>query len=299
MKEKHLAVLEKIGLPTAEAEIYLALVRAGTPMGASAIVTATGVPRGSIYPALSSLADKGLVEAEPGYGGRFSAIPAERALPFLIKREKEELAERETLAAALANELKSEHDPAETLLSSELIKVLKDPRVVAEHFERLQLETERQIDGFIKAPLFNVSNPENPAQMKAIRRGVHYRGLYERAVLDDPAIEPYLANWVAKGEEIRVYDGKLPHKLAIFDSKIALMPLILPGEQLKALLIRNRQLAETLGHAFERFWEQSKPINLPKRRKKSSPIQKHETAGPLTIGGNGRRPSLRGRKLKT
>ena len=139
MREKHLATLEKIGLSTAEAQIYLALARVGAPMAASAIVAATGVPRGSIYPTLSSLTDKGLVEAEPGYGGRFSAVSAERAMPSLIAREKEELIERENLAVVLANELKSEQDPGGNTLTSEFIQVLKDPRVAAERFERLQL----------------------------------------------------------------------------------------------------------------------------------------------------------------
>jgi HTH-type transcriptional regulator, sugar sensing transcriptional regulator len=257
MKQEHLATLEKIGLSTAEAEIYLALTRAGAPMSASAIVTATGVPRGSIYPTLSALTDKGLVEAEPGYGGRFSAVPAERALPFLIKREKEELIERENLAGVLANELKSE-GPGENALASEVIQILKDPRVVAERFERLEHAAKQQIDVFVKAPVFLGGG--NPAEEKSLQRGVRNRAIYERAILDQPNIKPYLGKWMKDGEEMRVYEGELPHKLAIFDSEIVLMPLIRPHEQTKTVVIRHPQLAQTLTVAFNHFWEQSQPI---------------------------------------
>src|SRR5438067_103221 len=77
MQEAHLAGLEKVGLSSAEAQIYLALLRNAAPMGASAVVAATGVPRSSVYPILTHLTDRGLLEAEAGYGGRFSAISAE------------------------------------------------------------------------------------------------------------------------------------------------------------------------------------------------------------------------------
>src|SRR4029077_6618735 len=92
---------------------------------------------------------------------------------------------------------------------AELIQILRDPRVIAARFERLQLEAEKSIDVFTKAPLF--ISPGNPAQAKAQGRGVHCRGLYERAVLDTPGVKPHLAMWIAHGEEARVYDGELPH----------------------------------------------------------------------------------------
>src|SRR5438093_3713781 len=71
MQEKHLAALEKVGLSSAEAQVYLALVCNAAPMGASAVVTATGVPRSSVYPILTRLTDVGLIDGEAGYGGRF------------------------------------------------------------------------------------------------------------------------------------------------------------------------------------------------------------------------------------
>lgn len=263
MHEKHLAALERLGLSTAEAQIYLALVRNGTPMGASAVVAATGVPRSSVYPTLTRLADLGLVESEAGYGGRFSAIPAERALHSLIGREREELSQRQEIAAELVAELKSLGEPRDIGADAEQIQVFRDPRVAAERFERLQLEAQQQVDAFIKAPFFIGSS--NPAQEQALRRGVRYRGLYEEAVLSVPEVKPYLETWVAAGEEARIYKGELPHKLAIFDSQNILLPLVTPGSQGKTLFIRHPQLAAGLGMLFESLWQTAEPVRFANR----------------------------------
>lgn len=258
MQEQHLARLEEIGLSTAEAQVYLTLLANGVAMGASALVSATGVPRSSVYPTLSALVDKGLVEAEAGYGGRFRAIPAEQALVSLIAREKEELSQRETVAHKLAKELKSLRNAANHNGDSELIQVLRDQRVIAERFERLQLEAREQIDVFIKAPIF--VRQGNEAQEQAYRKGVRYRGLYELAIIDDPAVRPYLSKWMSEGEEARVYPGELPHKLAIFDGENILLPLTRPNGKVRALFIRHPQLATSLELLFEHLWQRSSPL---------------------------------------
>src|SRR6266478_1641630 len=160
--------LEELGLLPAEAQVYLALIRNG-PLGASAIASVTKVPRSSVYPTLNALIDKGLVEGGAGYGSRFSAVRAELALPTLIRREKEELVHRESVAKKLTEHLSSLAEPVEAG-PEELIEVIRNPRAVAGRFERLELEAERQIDIFTKPPFF--MRPGNPPLKKALRRGV-------------------------------------------------------------------------------------------------------------------------------
>jgi len=157
----------------------------------------------------------------------------------------------------LTEHLSSLAEPVEAE-AEEVIEVIRNSRAVAERFERLVLEAEQQIEGFCKPPFFNRNR--NPSEEKVLRRGVRVRALYEKAALDDPAVKPYFADWIKDGEEARIYDGELPHKLQIFDSKIVLMPLIRPGEQTKTVLIRHPQLAQSLSLAFEYLWERSKPV---------------------------------------
>jgi len=249
--------LQQLGLSAPEAQVYVVLANNGS-MGAAAIANLAGVQRSSVYPILCSLVDKGAVEGGAGYGSRFTAVPPNEALPALVVREREELVRRERLANQLAQRMAPFVTSAEAM-SGELIQVLRSPKVIAERFDRLQLETERQIDIIVKAPILNPRG-DNPAQAKARKRGVCIRGLYERAAIEDPTIAPYLDPWIAGGEEMRVYDGGLPHKVAIFDTQVVLLPLSMPGTQMRALVIKHEQLAQSLTIMFESFWQQAEPL---------------------------------------
>src|SRR5437870_8828493 len=90
MKETLAAELTQLGLTPTEAQVYVVLIQ-NAAMGATAIAAATSLARTAVYPALGSLVDKGLVDAGEGYGSRFSAVPAEQALPHLMAADKEEL----------------------------------------------------------------------------------------------------------------------------------------------------------------------------------------------------------------
>lgn len=256
--------LQELGLLPAEAQVYLALVRNGA-IGGSALASVTGFPRSSVYLTLNSLLDKGLIEGGAGHGSRFSVVPPEKALPSLVAQEKEAISQREKLAAQLGQQLFSVVEPMEKG-PDELIQVIRSARGVAERYERLQLEAKRQIEGFAKAPLF--VTPGNPVQKKVQRRGVRIRALYERAVLDNPEVRPFLAKWISQGEEVRIYPGELPHKLAIFDRKRVLVHLSMPGDQMRTLYIRHAELATSLGIAFEALWDRSEPLTVEPPRKK-------------------------------
>ena len=267
MHDAHQAKLESFGLSTGEAQIYLALLRSGGTLGASALAAATRIPRTGVYSLLNSLIRKGIVEAEAGYGSRFTAIRPTQALPSLIARERDEQREkflqRERLAGDLVEELEAVVEPAANNGDAEVIQVLRDPRVIAERFERLQREARHQVDGFAKHPIFEAPNP---TELEALRRGVRYRSVYEQAVIDAPNYKSLLSQWIAAGEEGRVYPGELPHKLAIFDSERILLPLVSLGRPTRTLFIKHPQLAASLELLFESFWERSEPITLATRK---------------------------------
>ncbi len=119
--------LEQLGLSAAEAGIYLTLLRNG-PLSASAIAAATDIPRTSVYPGLSSLADKGLIEESAGHRGRFSPLPPQTALPALISRQEEALAQRRGLAQELAQTLEAAATDINAIGPDEFVQVLRDPR---------------------------------------------------------------------------------------------------------------------------------------------------------------------------
>jgi sugar-specific transcriptional regulator TrmB len=300
MHNVHQSKLESLGLSTGEAQVYLSLLRSGGTLGASALAAATGVPRTGVYPLLNSLVHKGIVEAEAGYGSRFTAIRPTRALPSLLARERDEhrekLLQRERVAEDLIHELEAIAEPAEvTGEAAELIQILRDPRVITERYERLQLEAEREIQGFVKAPIFIAARPDNPVQKKVRRKGVRVRAIYERAVIDDPLIGPHLAGWIGGGEEARVFEGELPHKLQIFDQEVVLLPLIVPGDRTRTLFIRHKQLATSLSMLFEVMWERSQPLELDAASQAASRSKSRETGTARTR--RSRRQSTNGDRL--
>jgi len=268
MAEDFQMELQELGLLPAEAQVYLALVRNGA-LGGSAIASVTGFPRSSVYLTLNSLLDKGLVEGGAGHGSRFSVAPPDKALPSLVLQEKEAISQREKLAAQLGHRLSSSLVEPTEIGPDELIQVIRGPRAVAERYDRLRLEAQRSVEVFVKAPIFARSGPD-PVLKETLRRGVRCRDVYERAVLDHPAVGPYLAKWMAHGDEVRVYDGKLPHKLALFDRQSVFVALIMPGDQMRTVYIKHQELATSLGIVFDAFWAQSEPLKILDAQKSSS-----------------------------
>jgi sugar-specific transcriptional regulator TrmB len=275
MRQKHQIELERLGLSAVEAQIYLALLKKGGTWRASAVAATMQIPRSTVYLALNSLLDRGLLEAEAGYGGRFSAVPADRGLPSLIAAERAELSEREkellereSVANSLAEELKPATASTPTGVTIEVVQVLRDSRAVAERYRRLLLGTERSQEVFCKAPIF--VQPANPVTPRILRRGVRVRALYEPELIEIPAIREDLADWVRQGEEVRVYDGELPHKLAIFDRRRVLAHLQLQGDRMRTLYSEHPELAKTLGIAFDTLWLESKPLILADEKRSHS-----------------------------
>lgn len=257
MNSQERAKLEQLGLSPAEARIYLAVVHHG-PLPAGEIAHATGIARSSVYPILCSLTDKSLIEGGTGHGSKFAAIAPDQALPSLIGREKEMLSERERIAHELGETLAPLAAAAESALD-DTVQVVRTPQVIADRLHRLQLEAERQVELVVKAPIMD-PRLGNPAQKKAQRRGVRYKCLYERAVLEDARVKPYVAGWIAAGEEARVYDGELPYKLAVFDSEVVLLTLVRRNGQSSALLVKHALFAKSMSILFDSFWKESKPL---------------------------------------
>jgi len=267
MHDEYQGKLEELGLSTAEAQTYLALLRNGGNLGARAVADAAGFTRTNAYPILDALIEKGLVEAEAGYGSRFSVVSPTLAFRCLIARKSDELSKCKQIAGDLVKQLGSLAKAIGNNGEVEQIQVLRDRRVFAERFEQLEDEAKQSIEVFVKSPILN-PHYSNPKQERAIRRGVCIRGLYERAILDAPEIRPYLAKWIAGGEMARVYEGELPHKLTIFDRRRILIPLVPPTGQVGRVLfayIRHPQLAASLGMLFDFLWERAEPL-APERQ---------------------------------
>jgi HTH-type transcriptional regulator, sugar sensing transcriptional regulator len=279
MKKDHQAKLEKWGLDPLEAQVYLALVRNAQSAGASAIAAAIGMPRPSVYPILKTLVEKGMVQNGEGYGSQFAALPPDEALPRLIAAEKENLQERELLTTDLIKTLRSAAEEKPGASATELVEVIRDPRVSSNRLQKLQEEARTEIDALVRAPLILKNMVRNPGEAQSLRRGVRHRAIYESAILEHRDVAPYLIGWIQSGEEAREYKGDLPFKLALFDAQIAWVPLETNAKRhpVVSVLIRHPALGKALRLLFDYLWNESTPIALGRKhaRKQTS---KHVSA---------------------
>lgn len=252
--------LRSLGLSGPETAVYLGLIEKG-PQGARALADSCGLARPSVYAALRSLSDKGLVESGAGYGQSFRAAPPEEAFPMLIERERDDLIAREIKAKELARQL-AEISAPEDAPGDEVVEVLRNPRVITERFTRLLKGVEHSLDTFVKGPGVTSTEANHHAVMRALERGVRIRGLYEEA-LDTAGFAHYLHAWMRSGYEARRTGEVLPFKLVLFDSDTALMVLdTLDGTRpLTSMLIRHPDAVSGFRSLFEFAWGRGEPMD--------------------------------------
>jgi hypothetical protein len=259
MKHDSRAELVELGLTPAEAQVYLALLH-NPALGAGAIAAATQLSRSRVYQTLCSLSDKGLVESGAGYGSKFAVVEPAQAFPTLIARERESLARREDLAGQVGQRLSALVGAEESAIDDS-VQLIRTAQLIGERQHRLQLESRRLVEAIVKAPIL-VPSSWDRAQRKLMKHGVHYKALYERAVLHDPKIEPYIEGWLAGGEEARLFDGELPYKFFVFDQEVVMSTVVTRSGGPTAMVVKHAPYARCMSILFEVFWKQAKPLRI-------------------------------------
>jgi len=106
---------------------------------------------------------------------------------------------------------------------------------------------------------------DNTEEYGALSRGVRYRAIYERALIETPGELDSIAEGVSWGEEARVVPT-LPVRIAIVDRSTAICPLVRDDEQSigepSAAIISRGQLLDALLALFESYWELGTPVRL-------------------------------------
>ena len=127
-----------------------------------------------------------------------------------------------------------------------------------------------QVDILDKPPFVQLDSvgPELPV----LARGVPVRSVYERATLLQPEKLEQVRELVAAGEQAGTAVG-LPFKLALVDSRWALLPLA-PGTELSgALVVRPSPLLDALQQTFEAQWARAMPVPTPDPQSDDSQVE--------------------------
>ncbi|MCX5249838.1 helix-turn-helix transcriptional regulator [Streptomyces sp. NBC_00201] len=208
--------------------------------------------------ALRRLERHGLVAQSSARPGRWVAAPPGVALGALLTQQRHELEKAELAAALLAEEYRAvAAEPA----VHDLVEVVIGAAAVAQRFLQLQLGASDEVCALVTGNPAVVSGTDNQAEEQAAGRGVRYRVVVERSVLDLPDGITELSAALGRDEQVRVVD-QVPTKLVVADRTLALVPLTTPTAEPAALVVHASGLLELLSGLFESVWRDALPLRI-------------------------------------
>ncbi|MGI8664727.1 MAG: TrmB family transcriptional regulator [Jatrophihabitans sp.] len=271
----HLHGLVELGMTRYEAKAYLTLIQRES-FAASELANEAGIPRQRIYDVLNSLVSRGLARDWPGSVTRYAATDPQAAVERLLAVQRQALSGLESQSSKLAADLRDTWVVGRKETAPlDYVEVLRDPGLLGARFLDLQREADRELLTFSKAPY---AMPDNPVGLAATRRivaaGGDVRCVYERSILDNPAVVAETLEFIRAGEGARVAD-EVPMKLCLADGHRALFSLTDPiagGLTSTNILVEHPSLTSSLRCAFEAIWSTSEPFGQALERHTPSRI---------------------------
>ncbi|RZU13248.1 regulatory LuxR family protein [Kribbella rubisoli] len=210
---------------------------------------------------LQRLQAKGLVTVQAADEPVFSPLPPDVAFGTTLLRRQESLEAARKTVAALSEEFRASASRRD---AHHLVEVIIGATTLRERLRDLQNAAREEILWFCRANPLAMQGAENTEEYGALSRGVRYRAIYERALIETPGELDSIAEGVSWGEEARVLPT-LPVRIAIVDRSTAICPLVRDDESIgepSAAIINRGQLLDALLALFESYWELATPVRL-------------------------------------
>jgi sugar-specific transcriptional regulator TrmB/DNA-binding CsgD family transcriptional regulator len=249
-------MLRALGIEAAEEAVYRALL--GWPVATSTqIAERLDLPEPGVVGALAHLEEFGLVNQAPE--GGYRAAPPAVALGALITERRDGLRLAEQVLASLAQEHRA---AAAGCAIGSLIEVVTGVDAIRQRFLQVQSAARVQVRTFTTMPFVAVPLGENAGEYAAVNRGVRFRVVLERAVLEQPGAVEGAIDSLRHGVDIRMAD-ELPMKLIIADADLALVPVAVDdGGEPGAVLLHPSGLLTGIDALFETIWDRAHPLEL-------------------------------------
>ena len=271
-------------LATREEQVYRLLVRLSTARP-DEIAALSSIPPAEVAVLLDALQVKGLAAVTGGADHRFRPLPPEVALGDALLRRQAALDSARQAMAQLSEEYRA---GARRRNADHLVEIIVGRPALRMRLRDMQNAAQDEILWFCRANPLAMAGTENTEEPAALARGVRYRAIYERALLEAPGELESIAESVRAGEEARSLPS-LPVRLAITDRSTAICPLVPDDDrgivEPTAALIRRSELLDALLSLFESHWERATPIRSDTRRDEAHGSA-HETVGPPGDGAD-------------
>jgi sugar-specific transcriptional regulator TrmB len=242
-------------LPAPQQHAYRLLVRLAGAAPAD-LARQAGIDPAEAETLLEELRRKGLATPGP----LFHALPPDVALGEVLLREQEALESARQMVAALSEEYRGN---ARRRSAEHLVEIVVGAGALRKRLREMQDSARAEILWFCRANPIAMPGPENTEETSALQRGVRYRAIYERELLDKPGELASIVEAIELGEQSRTLPS-LPVRLAVADRSWAICPLV-PDDargvgEPTAALIRSSELLDALVALFESYWERATPV---------------------------------------
>ncbi|GAA1722372.1 LuxR family transcriptional regulator [Isoptericola hypogeus] len=244
---------------------YRALVATSSADGAELAAT-LDVPVGTARAWLDALASRGFATRLAGGAGGLGARRFVAAPPSV------------TLGAAVAahedavRRAQAELDTLEEMYrlagvegaADEVVQMVRGADAVARWFTRVQAGARSEVLAFVQHPVAVTSADENAVEEELVERGVQYRVVLERTMLDEfPGGLDAFAESLAAGEEARIAES-LPLRMVVVDRELAFLPVLADPLRASAaaMLVRPGALLSGLIALFDVVWATAAPVVL-------------------------------------
>ncbi|MCW4018512.1 MAG: hypothetical protein NWF00_07545 [Candidatus Bathyarchaeota archaeon] len=270
LEEEYSRSLQKIGLTSLQAKIYMVLVRAGKEKTLT-ISKMANADRSNTYRTILQLQKMGLVTKILGIPNLYRAVPLKDAVSALIDQKKDEYEEMQEVAEELKR-ISSADDftPKARDCEFSIVKTAKEKtRRGAKHC----CETAKESIDFIlnrKAVFLTIIDLAE-YQLGCVKRGVKYRIVSEYIDID---VTKELTNFIAEPNfQIRYIREEPKTELIIVDKKAAVVSLFPHEEYIKKtqLFSNHSGCIEMFQSHFDKIWNEAHEYptkNKQKRNKK-------------------------------
>ncbi|WP_290058408.1 helix-turn-helix transcriptional regulator [Amycolatopsis solani] len=254
-------MLEPIGLGDAEEATYDALVRrtrATVPELAQDTRSSLPVTRRAVR----TLVELGLATQSAGRPSRYVVVPPDRAIEAVLREREAALRDTRRHIGTLMEMYRASTRFAHP---GELVEVITGRDEVNERWGRMQQDIRVQMRGFDRPPYAapRGASDSNEVELGLLGRGVKCRVVYDKSALELPGRIDDIELGMRHGEQARI-DGDVPMKLAIADDRLAIIPLMRPGDPAltASYLIHPSPLLDALIALFEAVWSRSVPVRF-------------------------------------
>jgi DNA-binding CsgD family transcriptional regulator/DNA-binding MarR family transcriptional regulator len=258
-------MLEEVGIAPEQERTYRALVQLSSARPAE-IAEHLGIGEQSATTHLEALVALGLA-ATSGVEPVFHPLPPDVALGTALVRRQESLEAARRMVAHLTEDYRAGVRRHE---ADQLVEIIRGRAALRQRLRHLQENAQHEMLWFCRANHVAMASGENVEEFAALRRGVRYQVIYERALLEEPGMIENVAEGIRCGEQARAVPA-LPVRLAIVDQSIAVCPLVPDGRsgEPTAAVVGRSHLLDALLALFYSYWERASPVALTSPRRAS------------------------------